>query len=333
MHRTDLAQCTRKQLLAIAKRHGLTGVSRLRKAELCERLGQALLLPPPLLPPSPSCESKVLEQSAQTVQSVIPKPPLFSDQLALAEPLLDSAPVELTLSPSQFHSTQLSPTEQPKDSSLSTSQPSAEHSEQEVTDSKFFLGSQPQSTDIEPDALPALYSDNRIVLLPRGPHEVYAYWDFNDECWTQARAQRAADDDRLVLRVSDVTYMEFTGANAWSSTDIELTPYATSWYVTVPRSDAYYCAEIGYQSRAGQFIALGCSNVVTTPRREESPSTTVRWLTPSERRTAEQQNKAAALYAPTRKHLDWTPADSGVSHLPAPSSAEYLSSGRASRKS
>ncbi|MEW6300112.1 MAG: Rho termination factor N-terminal domain-containing protein, partial [Thermodesulfobacteriota bacterium] len=52
-----LTQQTRTQLLAVAKQRGLTGVSRLRKAELLARLaGDPFSVPPPV-PPVPSTPS------------------------------------------------------------------------------------------------------------------------------------------------------------------------------------------------------------------------------------------------------------------------------------
>lgn len=334
MRLTDLAQCTRKQLLAIAKQHGLKGVSRLRKQELFDYLRQALS-PLPLSPlSSPPLESESVEPSAQTREPAVSVSQPLTAQLMSAEPLqapLLSTMEEFTISTSQPFSTQLSPAEPPidfipPDFTPPATDSSAGQSEQNAVDSKFFSGAQSLDNGGETEVLPTSYSDNRIVLLARDPHGVYAYWDFSDEHWTQAQNQRAADDDRLVLRVFDVTYVEFTGANAWSSIDVELTPYATSWYVAVPRSDASYCAEIGYQSRSGRFISLGRSNVVTTPRLEESPSTTVRWLTPPERRAAEQQDRATFLSALPGKYPARTLPTRSVLHLPSPSSAEYPSS-------
>jgi len=124
------------------------------------------------------------------------------------------------------------------------------------------------------------------------------------------------------LRVFDVTYIEFNGANAWSSTDVELTPFSTSWYVAVPRPDAAYCAEIGYRSPTGRFVSLGRSNIVTTPRVEASPITKVRWLTPPERRDAAAQNKDFSSPPVSAVTLAWDAAQASASQLPAPSSDE-----------
>ena len=291
MDGTDLAKYTRKELLALANQHEVKGVSRLRKKELTERLLQ-VFSPQPRLVPALSLSPVIsVEQSQQTVasQDFIPQ------QLSTAE------------SPEEQHSPVLavSPAGQP---------------EQAAMDSKFFLGPQLPVAVSEPDVLPASYNDNCIVLLARDPYSVHIYWDFNGERWTETQNQRDAADDRLVLRVFDVTYVEFNGANAWSSTDVELTPFSTSWYVSVPRPDAAYCAEIGYRSHTGRFVTLGRSNVVTTPRMEVSPITKVRWLTPPERQGTARQSQPL-LPSPLSPDNPWNAANA-ASREPTPSSHE-----------
>jgi hypothetical protein len=124
------------------------------------------------------------------------------------------------------------------------------------------------------------------VLLARDPYWLYAYWDFSGAHLSAVQSQLTDSSPRLVLRIFDVTYLEFNGRNAWNITDIELTPFATNWYFSVPQAEAAYCVEIGYHSSDGHFASLGRSNVVTTPRAAASLSTTVRWFTPPERREA-----------------------------------------------
>jgi hypothetical protein len=322
MNATDLAKHTRKALLAIAKQHGIKGVSRLRKKELADRLLQALSPPPQPAPAAPLPKTNAVKQNQQSVEAQ----KTTSQGLPLSASSTDQHPTPVSVAP----------TEQPEQgAALETMSAPAtpltvapvEQSEQEATDSKFFLGVQPLTAVSEPNVLSASYNDNRIVLLARDPHRVYVYWDFNGERWTQAQNQRNAEDDKLVLRIFDVTYIEFTGANPWSSTDVELTPFATSWYAAVPRADAAYCAEIGYRSRSGRFVSLGRSNVAITPRDEVSPSMTVRWLTPPERRASAQTMPITPQPARSHERPLWASTPHGAPHLSAPSSSEYAPSG------
>ena len=318
MDAIDLAKHTRKALLMLAKQHGIKGVSRLRKQELEERLLQALSPPSQLAPTDLSPQTNAIEYNQQ---------PLEAQEIT-------SQGLPLSASPTDQHSTLLTvePGEQSEQSAALATIPTppsslavtlAKQHDQEATESKFFLGAQPPTVVTEPDVLPASYNDNRIVLLARDPHGVHAYWDFNGDCWTQAQNQRNAEDDTLVLRIFDVTYIEFTGANSWSSTDVELTPFTTSWHVTVPRADAAYCAEIGYRSHSGRFVSLGRSNVAITPRDEVSPSTTVRWLTPPERRAP---TRSIPSPAQSQEHLVWASTLPSTSSPSAPSSSEHSTS-------
>jgi hypothetical protein len=295
MNVEELAGRTRKDLLVIAKRQKIKGVSRLRKADLLDRVIATLSPPPPATTPT---------VSASVIPATVPTPlPPFL-------PTPTSVAAEQPLAPSDREY--------------------AAEAEQEAADSKFFLGPQPHIVVSEPDALPGSYNDNRIVLLARDPHWLYAYWDFSGEHFSKARNQLAATDERLVLRIFDVTYIEFNGANAWSSRDFELTPFATSWYISVPQADAAYCAEIGYRAPDGRFVSLGRSNVISTPRAEVSPSTTVRWFIPPERRAVVTH----ASHAP-RSSLTQDQAAGTSGHgptLPAPSSAEHPFSWGAVRK-
>src|SRR5207244_10632149 len=54
-----------------------------------------------------------------------------------------------------------------------------------------------------------------------------------------------------VLRVYDVTFIDFTGDNAWASVDIEPTPGVESWYINVWKPAASYCAELRSGERRG----------------------------------------------------------------------------------
>lgn len=272
MHREDLGKQTRKALLALAQQHGVTGISRLRKPELIERLRQALASspegPPPAAASAPFIPSKKKPRAKSQRKKATPSPStgLLSGRafdLHLSEQIGRPAPPEQSTAPATHDQLDVA---------------------QAVAESKFFLGSQPEAAVAPEEALPASYDDNRLVLLARDPHWLYAYWDFNATRFSDVHSRLEGNEHSLVLRVFDVTYLEFNGRNAWNVTDIELAPFATNWYIPVPQAETAYCAEIGYRSHNVQFVALGRSNIVTTPRADLSPSTSVRWLTPPERR-------------------------------------------------
>src|SRR5207245_462354 len=127
--------------------------------------------------------------------------------------------------------------------------------------------------DRESGELPRAYGCDRIVLLPRDPWWVFTYWEITPTTRVQAlRALGAeAEGARELLRVYDVTFIAFTGDNAWQSFDVELPPGADRWYLNVGRPAASFCVELGLPTPGGRFLPLARSNVVTTPRATPSP--------------------------------------------------------------
>ena len=157
----------------------------------------------------------------------------------------------------------------------------------EVEEAKYYLGpvhETPPPTadrfvDREPAELPRSYGEDTIVLLPRDPWWLFAYWEVTPS--TRVQALRVlggeAEGASEVLRVYDVTFITFTGHNAWRSWDVELPPGAESWYLNVGRPATSFCVEIGLRTPSGRFLPLARSNVVTTPRAAPSSDMTVRW--------------------------------------------------------
>jgi hypothetical protein len=134
----------------------------------------------------------------------------------------------------------------------------------------------------ETEDLPISYDEDRIALLVRDPYWVHVYWDITRE--TLARAQEAMGegwpDAKSILRVYDVTGVDFDGSNANSSFDVEITGGASNWYVNVQVPNRAYCIEVGLLSVTGEFFMLARSNVATTPRDVPSEATDEEWMIP-----------------------------------------------------
>jgi len=173
-------------------------------------------------------------------------------------------------------------------------EPFSSEPEEQAKEAKYFLGVEPtpasapspRSTipatlvDREPGSPPRAYGRDRIVLLVRDPWWVFAYWELTptSRIETLRRLGAEAEGAIEVLRIHDVTFIDFTGENAWTSLDVEPTPGTESWYVNVWKPAASYCAELGVRTQAGRFVPIMRSNTVTTPRPQPSPDTTVRWV-------------------------------------------------------
>ncbi|MBN1594939.1 DUF4912 domain-containing protein [candidate division FCPU426 bacterium] len=122
------------------------------------------------------------------------------------------------------------------------------------------------------------YNDNRIVLMIRDPFWCFVYWDLSADKQAHIIREIQQAGARLILRVYDVTEVEFDGANAHRSMDIEITTEATNWYINVWASDRAYCVDLGLLYPDGRFITLVRSNIVTTPRDSVSPIVDEEWM-------------------------------------------------------
>lgn len=129
---------------------------------------------------------------------------------------------------------------------------------------------------------PPGYGDNRIVLLVRDPWWVFAYWEIrHDKEEDAARKMRSGGDDieKSILRVYDVTDVNFDGRNAHRSFDIDLKGLANNWYINVDNPGRSWLVDIGILSKKGNFYLLARSNVVKTPRFGMSDQLDAEWMT------------------------------------------------------
>ncbi|MBI4974350.1 MAG: DUF4912 domain-containing protein [Candidatus Omnitrophica bacterium] len=132
---------------------------------------------------------------------------------------------------------------------------------------------------------PPGYGDNRIVILMRDPWWVFAYWEIrrDKEEETIRKIEKTGDSpDRSVLRVYDVTDINFNGRNAHSFFDIDLKGSANNWYINVSNPNRTWIVDIGIISKKGSFYPLARSNAVTTPRFSMSDELDAEWMMPED---------------------------------------------------
>ena len=132
---------------------------------------------------------------------------------------------------------------------------------------------------------PPGYGDNRIVLLVRDPWWVFAYWEIQHDKELSVKEKIAASGDtpeKSVLRVYDVTGINFNGKNARSFFDIDLKGLASNWYINVNSPDRSWVVDIGIVSKKGVFYMLARSNAVRTPRFGMSDSLDAEWMMPED---------------------------------------------------
>ncbi len=135
---------------------------------------------------------------------------------------------------------------------------------------------EPQKTE----GLPRSYGDTKIVAIPRDPFWIYAYWEISEKTISKLIKQLSKGvyaKARWIMRVYDITDVEFNGKNANRSFDVLISLSTGSWYVNCQSPNRVWCIDIGVVTPDGKFIAVARSNPVYTPRYGISPITDEKW--------------------------------------------------------
>ncbi|KJS65318.1 MAG: hypothetical protein JL50_16135 [Peptococcaceae bacterium BICA1-7] len=138
----------------------------------------------------------------------------------------------------------------------------------------------PKILDPVPE-LPRSYGMDRLVLMVRDPYWLYAYWEITATKMDEISSQFSPglwESSRTVLRVYDVTGIDFNGNNALCSFDCSLGSNTDEWYISVPSANRTYCVDIGRVLPDGSFITILRSNPVTTPRDSLSDRFDEEWM-------------------------------------------------------
>ena len=138
----------------------------------------------------------------------------------------------------------------------------------------------PSPADWESAPLPKAYGRDRLVLMPIDPYWVHAYWEIGPHLASDPASggEKGTEGARRILRVYDVTFIDFDGANAHSAFDIEITPEAQNWYINLWSPGKSLCAELGLVHRDGTFSPRVRSNRIQTPPAWTSLNTEERWI-------------------------------------------------------
>jgi hypothetical protein len=108
--------------------------------------------------------------------------------------------------------------------------------------------------------LPAVYGKDGVVLLPREPHILFAYWEITP-------ALRAAGQEEYgAAWNASPLYFRVFNLDLGTAADLEINPDADSWHIPVSHADCRYRVELGKLLPGGRFVPLVVSNTVRTPR-------------------------------------------------------------------
>lgn len=133
--------------------------------------------------------------------------------------------------------------------------------------------------------LPPRYDTTRITLLVKDPFWIYTYWEIAShsiESLSNTVGRHEIERAKVVLRMYDVSLIDFNGSNAHHYFDIEVGYNASNWYVSLWNDGVSYIAEIGMRLADGRFFAFARSNSVTTPRKSYSPRSEQIWMNVTE---------------------------------------------------
>lgn len=107
--------------------------------------------------------------------------------------------------------------------------------------------------------LPQGYGVDRLVAIPKDPEWTHLYWEISEDT---RKSMSNGSTDGFRLRGFDTTGILFDGNNAPVALDIEVAPYARSWYVRLPYQGRVYTFEYGMVAHDGQWQPVARSRPV-----------------------------------------------------------------------
>ncbi|MCK9594503.1 MAG: DUF4912 domain-containing protein [Candidatus Omnitrophica bacterium] len=135
-----------------------------------------------------------------------------------------------------------------------------------------------------PAELPGQYNKDMMALQVRDPWWLHCYWEVAANTWSSLR-ERLKDlfnSAKKVLRVYDVSQINFNGKNSHKFFDIEVHHESTSWYIDTGGPGRSWCVDYGLKLANGDFITILRSNTVSTPLDGPSWITDEEWMIPEE---------------------------------------------------
>jgi hypothetical protein len=142
---------------------------------------------------------------------------------------------------------------------------------------------QTSSRPIKEDvSIPDTYNKDKLVAMPVNPFWIHIYWDLS---LANKEFLKSHEVKKVVLRVYDVTFIEFNGTNAHRTFEVTVDVLSLkNYYMNVPMPGAHYLAELGYYDSNGNYKYLLRSNLCQVPVNSPSQSTRERWLDLRKRR-------------------------------------------------
>lgn len=118
---------------------------------------------------------------------------------------------------------------------------------------------------------PKSLNQEGVIFLAVNPHLGFIQWHINEKSITnlKGRLGNAFDGAQMVIRVYDVTKIEFNGFNARKQFDIDIGNISGCYYLNIDQSESSMMAEIGFRLIDNRFFSCSRSNTMyfDRPRR------------------------------------------------------------------
>lgn len=118
-------------------------------------------------------------------------------------------------------------------------------------------------------------TENHVGLGMVNPHSGFAHWRIRSE-WVDETAWRKGSnwkDCRLVLRLYDVSCIEFNGLNAHAIHDQHLPRLCGQAFFKLSRPGTWQIGEVGFVLKSGEFVPAARSRATAFPREAASNQT------------------------------------------------------------
>jgi uncharacterized protein len=255
MSKTVLNTKTKVELLKMAQRLGLRGISTMNKDELVHAIGraQSRAAAPKRQPLGVAAIAKKVADDIKRRavrkrhpdrKTVKPTPPQVARGGPVAQSKKEQAASLAAAAELSAHKFDVAPAKTPPPKQVF-------HEE--------HLGELPDS-----------YGTGRLFLAARDPHWLFAYWDLSWQQMADYRGQ--ASDGRLLLRV-------FEKNHAQPIHEFTLHHDARNWYIPVNKAATSYTAQLGFWRHDGHFHVVSRAREATTPADSISPDTTAKFAT------------------------------------------------------
>jgi len=234
---------TVKELRTLARRYGITGLSKLRKTDLIRAISKA--------------EADIPRRGTE------PKTPIRSGRTKPDPKLARFVTTVLDGKPEK-------PEKPQTECTAEQTEPRPEWQEPTASEAPG-----PQA-DLSPRPEPLQHS--RVVLMIQDPHWLHAYWEIAPASLEEARRALGQEweSSRRVLRIRDLGLVSGNGNPHHHDRDLDGS-CQNLYFESEP--DHAYQVIVGYASPSGRFYAIAKSNQVRTPRAGMSDVIDPEWRT------------------------------------------------------